>query len=283
MWHTVKTYAVDFFLTLWSVFDWRNDGYSCAEESRNSKRLWYALLLTAVLLGSAVRFYILHVEPDIGRDGVYYIELATRWANGNFDDVRRGEVHWFFILPGALWCIKLLIQLGLPPLAAAVTANMLAGIALIPLMYKISSVLFDSRKAGVVAAFLTALNPVLVDYSTDVLRENFMLLSIAIMLLFTVLGFRKDSRYFCGAGFFTVAGILSRYEALEVIPLLLICLALLAVLRVYPVRKIMMQLLYFILGCIAGAVIFYFLLGIPAQYYTVNLFRRGTSLVKWIR
>ena len=83
--------------------------------------------------------------------------------------------------------------------------------------------------------------------------------------------------------FFTVAGILSRYEALEVIPLLLICFALLAVLRVYPVRKIMMQLLYFILGGIAGAVIFYFLLGIPAQYYTVNLFRRGTSLVKWIR
>ena len=282
MWHTVKTYAVDFFLTLWSVFDWRNDGFSCAEESRDSKRLWYALLLTAVLLGSAVRFYIRWVEPDIGRDGIYYIELATRWANGNFDDVQRGEVRCFFLLPGTMWCIKLFIQLGLPPLVAAVTANMLAGIALIPLMYKIASLLFDSRKAGVVAAFLTALNPVLVDYSTDVLRENFVLLSMAIMLLFTMLGFRRDSRYFCGAGFFTAAGIFFRFEALEVIPLMLICFVLLAVMRVYPFKKLIIQLLYFILGFIAGTVIFYFLLGVPAQYYTGNLFRRGKSFLKWI-
>ena len=43
----------------------------------------------------------------------------------------------------------------------------------------------------------------------------------------------------------------------------------------------MIQLLYFILGCIAGAVILYFLMGVPAQYYTVNVFNRVETILKW--
>lgn len=281
IWQTVKTVAIDFALTFWSVFDWRNDGFSCAEDTQKSKRLWHWLLFAAVVTGIALRCLVLIIETDLGRDSVFYIGVAEKWAYGGWAEVLK-PVRYFFIPPCMFWWMKIFIQAGVPSLTVAIMVNMVAGTVIIPLFYGIGKVLFDSRKAGVVAAFLAAYNPRLVEYSTEVMRENFMLSGLAAMLLFTVLGFRKNSLYFLGSGFFTVYSILSRMEALEVLPLMFLCFVMLALLRVYPLKKILLQMLYFVLGCVAGCIILYFLFGIPLTFYTQNLFNRGQHLLTWI-
>ncbi len=281
IWQTVKTVAIDFALTFWSVFDWRNDGFSCAEDTQKSKRLWHWLLFAAVVTGIALRGFVLAVEPDLGRDSVFYIEMIGRWVSDGWEEMLK-SVRVFFIPPCMLWWIKIFIQAGMAPLTAAIIVNMVTGVIIIPLFYAIAKVLFDSRKAGVVAAFLAAYNPRLVEYSTEVMRENFMLSGLAAMLLFTVLGFRKNNLYFLGSGFFAVYSILSRMEALEVLPLMFVCVVLLALLRVYPLKKLMFQMLYFMLGCIAGCIILYLIFGIPLDFYTVNLFNRAQTLLQWI-
>lgn len=282
IWQTVKTVVIDFALTFWSVFDWRNDGFSCAgEDTPKSKRLWHWLLFAAVVTGTALRVLEFFVDADLSRDSFFYVEVVEKWIRGGWDEVLK-PVRYFFVPPCMLWWIKIFVQAGVPPLAAAIVVNMIAGITIIPLLYGIARVLFDNRKAGVIAAFLAAYNPRLVEYSTEVMRENFMLSGLAVMLLFTVLGFRKNSLYFLGSGFFTVYSILSRMEALEVLPLMFLCFILMAVLRVYPLKKVLLQMLYFVIGCAIGFIILYWLFGIPMDFYTKNLFRRGKSLLSWM-
>ena len=282
IWQTVKNVVIDFALTFWSVFDWRNDGFSCAgEDTPESKRLWHWLLLAAVITGAVLRGIVFSMEPDLGRDAVLYVDIAESWAAGGWAGVLE-RMHGFYLPPCMFWWIKIFIQAGMSPLAAAIMVNMAAGIIMIPLFYAIGKVLFASRKAGVIAAFLAAYNPRLVEYSTEVMRENFMLSGLAVMLLFTVLGFRKNSLYFLGSGFFTVYSILSRMEALEVLPLMGACLALLAIFRIYPLKKLLLCAAYFLIGCIAGCIIFYFLFGIPSEFYTGNFFIRGKSALRLI-
>ena len=281
IWHNVKAAVIDFALTLWSVFDWRNDGFSCADDAEKHQRRWSWLLVSAIVSGAVLRLFLLANEPDLGRDSIYYIGVAEKWALYGWDEVLK-PVRYFFVPPCMFWWMKILIQAGVSPHIAGLTVNMIAGISIIPLFYGIARVFFDSRKMGVVAAFLAAFNPVLVDFSTEIMRENFMLSGIGAVLLFTALGFRRNSLYFIGAGFFTVYSILSRTEALEILPLIFLCFALLAIFRVYPLKKILLQMLYFAVGCLAGCIILYFLFGIPLRFYTVNLFRRTQSLLKWI-
>ena len=282
IWQTVKTVVIDFALTFWSVFDWRNDGFSCAgEDTPKSKRLWHWLLFAAVATGAVLRCLVLSVEPDLGRDAVLYVEIAESWATGGWAGVLE-RMRGFYLPPCMFWWIKIFIQAGMSPLAAAIMVNMAAGIIIVPLFYTIAKSLFNSRKAGVIAAFLAAYNPRLVEYSTEVMRENFMLSGLALMLVFTVLGFRRNSLYFLGSGFFTVYSILSRMEALEVLPLMFLCFILMAVLRVYPLKKVLLQMLYFVIGCAIGFIILYWLFGIPMDFYTKNLFRRGKSLLSWM-
>lgn len=277
--HSVKDCAVDFALTLWSVFDWRNDGYSCAEDTGKNKRLWYILLGTAVVLGAALRLYVFAFEPDLGRDAFDYIFYAEKWANEGFEAMRRSR-ETFFIPPCGIWWMKIFIQMGASPLAASVAVNMVFGILPIPLFYGMVNRLFDSRKAGVTAAFLAAVNPVLIDYSTNVMRENFMIAGMAAMLYFCVLGFRRSSWYFCGSGFFAAFSIMSRHEALEIIPLMTVCFLLFGILRVFPWKKLLRQLLCFTAGWIAGFIILTIVFGVPADYYGISVWR-FKQVLRW--
>lgn len=266
VWETVKKVVIDFALTFFSVFDWRNDGFSCAEKDEN-KTLYRWLLFAAIVLGAFLRIFIFYREPQLGRDAIYYLNMSEMWSKSSFASLLECN-PFFYIPPVMLGFIQFLIRLGCSPLVAGVTLNLFAGIILIPSFYFLGKYLFDSRKAGVTAAFLASFNPVLVDYSKNVMRENFMLLFMALALLFIILGFRKKDIWFASGGFFTAWAFMSRYEALEILPLMLLTLAFFAVCRIFTWKKLFIDGIWFLAGIIIGVVFIMLIFGVPIEFFT---------------
>lgn len=263
---TVKKVVIDFALTFFSVFDWRNDGFSCAEKDEN-KTLYRWLLFAAIVLGAFLRIFIFWREPQLGRDAIYYLNMAEMWSKNSFAYLLEYKIV-FYIPPVMLGFIQFFIRLGCSPLAAGVILNLLAGTLMIPIFYLIGKYLFDSRKAGATAAFLASFNPVLVDYSANIMRENFMLLFMALALLFIILGFRKKDIWFTLGGFFSAWAFMSRYEALEILPLMLLTLAFFAICRIFPWKKLFIDGIWFLAGIIIGVVFIMLLFGVPIEFLT---------------
>ena len=266
MWETVKKVVIDFALTFFSGFDWRNDGFSCAEKDEN-KTLYRWLLFAAIVSGAFLRIFIFYREPQLGRDAIYYLNMSEIWSKNSFAYLLEYKRE-FYIPPVMLGFIQFFIRLGCSPLAAGVTLNLLAGILMIPIFYFIGKYLFDSRKAGATAAFLASFNPVLVDYSKNVMRENFMLLFMALALLFIILGFRKKDIWFASGGFFTAWAFMSRYEALEILPLMMLTFAFFAVCRIFTWKKLFIDGIWFLAGIIIGVVFIMLIFGVPIEFLT---------------
>ena len=68
-------------------------------------------------------------------------------------------------------------------------------------------------------------------------------------------------------GFFVTWASLSRYEALECLPLLVFTLFFFAVFRIFPRKKLFIDSIWFFCGMIIGFVLITSLFGIPAEFY----------------
>ena len=277
-WKCIKSLVIDFVLTFFSLLDWRNDGFSCSEENeRNGLYRW--LLLAAVLFGAFLRIFIFLREPQVGQDAVYYLEVSEMWSRSSFSALLEDDPS-FYIPPVMLGIIQLFIRMGCSPLSAGIALNLIFGIGLIPLFYLAGRYLFDSGKAGVVAAFLISFNPILVDYSANIMRENFMLFFEVLFLLFAVLGFRKKNIFFAASGFFLAWAVFSRYEALEILPLMAFSFAWFAALRVFTWKKILIGNVYFWGGLAVGCILLIWIFGIPFHFFETTVLRKieGTLL-----
>ena len=266
IWQIVKRIVIDFALTLFSLFDWRNDGFSCSEQDEN-KKLYRWLLLAAVLFGALLRIFIAVRDPQFTPDGVYYLKVAEMWSRSSFSALIEDDPV-FYIPPVMLGLIQFCIRLGCPPPIAGSVLNLLFGIGLIPLFYFVGQALFDSRKAGVVAAFLVSFNPVLVNYSSNIMRENFMLAFEAAFLFFAILGFRKRNIFFAVSGFCLAWAIFSRYEALEILPFMALSFLWFAAAGIVAWKKTVIGGIYFLSGLVAGCVLLTLIFQIPFSFYT---------------
>jgi len=273
-----KSLVIDFFLTFFSLLDWRNDSFSCSEK-KEKKGLYRWLLAAAVLFGAFLRIFIFLREPQVGPDAVYYLEISEMWSRSSFSALLEND-PLFYIPPVMLGIIQFFIRMGCSPLPAGIALNLIFGIGLIPLFYLTGRYLFDTRKAGVIAAFLISFNPVLVDYSANIMRENFMLFFEAAFLLFAVLGFRKKNIFFGPSGFFLAWAVFSRYEALEILPLMVFSSVWFAALRVFTWKKILVGNVYFWGGLAVGCILLIWVFGIPFHFFETTVMRKieGTLL-----
>ena len=242
-----------------------NNSVPCRSKDISAKS-WLMLLLAASVYALVSRLLVMYFEPQVSRDAVYYLELVKQWSQSRLVEMTSRD-PFFFIPPFMIYCIQLLVKVGCPILPAAIGLNLLMNLSLVPLTCFSALLLFRSRKLSVIAAFLMAVHPGLVEIAPDVMRENFMLAGVLWCIIFALLGFYKSKYFFLLTGFFSAVSAMVRYESMEIIGILGI-IWLVMLFNKVPFLKVMVQGLLFIAGFAAGIVILSILMDIPADFYT---------------
>ena len=194
------------------------------------------------------------MEPTISRDGVMYLDLSRIWAEtGSFDGVLQ---HWplCWIPPFPLYLMKLLIDCGLSPAVAGVGLNIIMGSVLPLIVYMIGRLLFEDRRISLVAAFMMAVNPSMIEFAIEPQRDTIYLFFCGWLIYFIIKGLKQDSIVsFCGAGVFFALSMMTRYETLEMIPLFFFALLFCGVRKYLKWKRILLHITASVI--IAGAVI----------------------------
>ena len=98
IWQILKEYICDFVWNFLSLWDWRNDNFSCQENDGEKAGFYRILLAAAVLLGTFLRIFVFLREPEISRDAVYYLTVAEIWHDKGFSALLKQNPS-FYIPP----------------------------------------------------------------------------------------------------------------------------------------------------------------------------------------
>lgn len=202
----------------------------------------YWILSVSTVIFVVLTFITLWVEPTISRDGTLYLELAGVWQkNGSFQSVIN---HWndFWIPPFYLWLIKGLIDIGLQPEVAGRGISMICG-AMTPLIaYLIAEEVQDDKKVSLTAAVLMAVNPTVINYSIEIQRDMIYFALCGWTIYFCLRGLsRNEIRSWIPAGICSACSLLSRYETLELIPILLLAVLLFGFMKSISWKRLLCQ------------------------------------------
>lgn len=164
------------------------------------------------------------MEPEISRDGIFYLAIGQRWGDAGFRDLAI-LYHSSANCPLLLWIIYAGEKTGLDPEIASWIFNISLGCGLIFLMYLAGVECTGSKGMGLLIAWLTAIHPSLVKWSYQVQREIPYLFFIVLAGVLFFQALNRNSRWrWVVSGFCIVIGMSARVEALEwiiVVPLLL--------------------------------------------------------------
>lgn len=178
------------------------------------------LLLCLLLLltgGEVLLYHTLHLEQ--GRDSVLYLEIITWWHQGGFNKVIKSWRSFFWLPPLYFYVSHLLMYLGLSAESAGVLVSMLCGTAIPLITFGITYEITKKINLSSAAAFLIAVNPVLIETACCVQRDVPYLCLCASALYFFIAGIRRNSWFwFLLSGMFCAASFLTRYETIELFP-----------------------------------------------------------------
>jgi 4-amino-4-deoxy-L-arabinose transferase-like glycosyltransferase len=169
-----------------------------------------------ILLAFSVRVAKPFLVDRISKDGVLYVYMA--------DDIARGDLNEAFkrnnrIPPLYLFLMAGLGRVGLESETAGVLISVVAGVLLIIPVFLMAEMIFGPRVATV-SGFLAAVNPNLVNASSQVMRDSLFLffLFCSLYLLFKALDGKKWNLIFwSGAGFCSLLAAATRTEGFEMI------------------------------------------------------------------
>ncbi len=191
----------------------RNRKWSPADHVLPSR--WNALLLPGILLlGFLIRWSCFSLESTISTDGTVYVNLAEQWrVTGMY------PLHSY--LPLYPWLMKLLSGCGMSGFAAGIGINLLLG-SLLPLIcYGILRLATVRREAALAGALLAAVHPAFIELSINIQRDTPYLFFTG-CAIFCGLYAVKFGRWYWWSlcSLFLSAGMFSRYEALELLPII---------------------------------------------------------------
>lgn len=195
-------------------------------EIKTHKRL--ILIATIFILSFAIRLLRLYIDPQLLRDSVLYIELADIWSEtSNYSDIiAKGTIT----PPLPLYFIKELMNLGFSAEIAGRSLSLFTG-AFVPVIgYFLAQNIFKNHIISLLFSLFLTINPALVFYSTQPLRESNYLFFTMFSGLFgikAIIQQRKMDWVLCGC--FISLSFFCRYESLELlvaIPLIVLFLIL---------------------------------------------------------
>lgn len=175
-----------------------------------------AALISVLLLGVALRLVAHYQEPTVSPDGTVLISLAERW-------IETGRYPFHAYLPFYPFLMKLLMRCGMGGYAAGICVNLTLGSMMPLICYGIMRQIAVRPGVALTAALLAAVNPSAIELSVNIQRDMPYLIFSGAAVFFGLCGMNRRKWYwwvFCGL--FLAPGILSRYEAAELLPVFLL-------------------------------------------------------------
>ncbi|OQA88870.1 MAG: hypothetical protein BWY31_00054 [Lentisphaerae bacterium ADurb.Bin242] len=223
-----------------------------------------AVVLLALLLRLADWYY----EPELSRDGVYYLDLAKKWhETGSFTVLLTKD---FYIPPLVLFLMKNALDLGMDPVTAVRTVGLAGNLICVLFCYELAMLLKFSREMALAAALLFAVEPMLVKLSCQVQRESLYLFFI--LLAFWLIAEAESRNRLPGlawgaAGISWTLAFFCRHEAVEILLWLAAFVLWLAISRKIRWTAVSRRVCFFLVGsCVTWGGLNLWM-GIPVSYY----------------
>ena len=237
------------------------------------------LIVLIFFLSLFFRFLKLLIDPLLSRDASLYLSLAENW-NETASYSQTFNNLSYIVPPLPLWLTKTGLQLGFPAEVFARTLGLYLG-ALIPVIgFLTVQKISNNIRVSIISALLLAINPNLVYYSIQPLREVYYLF-FCVMLLSTLVSAIKFSslKDWILCGIYTSCGFFCRYEAFEFI---IICPCILIILRlthrIINKRFVLGLFLFFFSTIITCIILLFITTGFDASFLLKALsyiFKRG--------
>lgn len=125
------------------------------------KALWLLLFISC-----AVRIYVWHTTPVIGRDGIDFINIANAFADGNLSE---GLTHPFHPLYPLFISFGSKIGIEFEPSGRLI--SLLFGVIAVLAIYSVGQKMFDKDEAFI-SAFIMTIHPYAVRLSVDVMSDS---------------------------------------------------------------------------------------------------------------
>lgn len=226
-----------------------------------------AFTLPGIMLFAAIlRILAWRQNSVISRDGVFYLDLASRWLKSD-NLTREAAIGNSFVPPLLPFLLKFSEAMHWDGESFIIWLNILLGSLLCVLIYGIILALSGTRKLALTAAILVAVHPELVDWSIQVQRESLYLFFFGVFLFCAVKAWQKDNYFWwvlCGMVW--MFSIYSRLEGLTLL-LWLVVGSLWMLLRDPTKRmKLLIGNIVTVLGAGATHLVFCWSVGIPLNY-----------------
>ncbi len=204
------------------------------------------------------------------RDAVGYVNIISEWfQTGSFDSAAMRLANQSSAVPPFLiFAGKLLMHCGLSPYASGLLVNMLLGTFFPLVIFGCARRLWPEFPSGAfVAAGLAAIQPSLVDFSTDVTREMSYLFFAGLAFYFWLGMYQRKSRpqAICCGGMIALA-TLCRYEAFEIYLLFILTMVIGSAMRHFKWRQAAVMTLLNWGGALLGYLVFFLLAGIKPAF-----------------
>ncbi|MBE6372431.1 MAG: glycosyltransferase family 39 protein [Lentisphaerae bacterium] len=219
------------------------------------------ICITFVSLGLKLLAY--KIDPSISRDAALYLHMAKIWnETGQYAGLIKEYHGGTWIPPLLVFLIKVFMQSGLSAETAGLAVNIGLG-SLIPLIgYGIVCESIGSRKCALITALLLAVHPGITDLSVEIQRDVPYLFFSGCVAWLALAGLRrKKCSLWCGAGIFLSLSLLTRYETLELFPMMIMILLIFSVAHFLSWKQTLLYGTSLTACFVAGFLILSFLMG----------------------
>jgi len=181
-----------------------------------------ALFCICVLIYAAallIRVFELAMNPMISRDAALYLTLSDLWHESG--DYTSTLLPGIIVPPLPVWTMKSLLALGFSTEVTGRTIALILG-SLLPVVGFIFGLNVSGRvRIGLLTALLVMIQPELVSYSYQPLRENFYLFFDGLLLIALVDAVKRSGiSKWCICGILLSLTFYCRLEALEFLALI---------------------------------------------------------------
>ena len=172
------------------------------------------ICIVIFLLSLVFRFFKMIIDPVLLRDSAQYLNMAEVWENTGLygEAIQVGTP----VPPLPIFMIKVLSATGLSEEMAGRGVAMFLGSCIPVIGFLIAYLLFRKKIVAFITACILMVNPTLVSFSTQPMRENSYLFFQGIMICFLILSIQKGGVIpLVVCGFLCSLSSFCRYEALE--------------------------------------------------------------------